>query len=276
VLILLLAPESRKLWSESHGIGISAPQGWKILHRDRGETSIVIEGPQLGQGVPHVELRRVASADGGDLATVTTKLVEGVTKRPGWRVTARVRKRIGPWPAERIGLAFTTEGGLKGRARFTVALIGAHYFVLEMSGAANGFPAGAFDRMEQSLETRWSKRELTGLGRIEVPAAWTVTGEGAKLEVVAPALGGVHCSMRISPAPEGPPRVDGTRPGPKLKLLGKSRETLETKEPVEGDVRAVLVRAEGWQVVLFLSDATREDLLPVFQEILARARKAKP
>jgi hypothetical protein len=275
ILLLLLAPASRVQWSETHGVGISVPQGWKVLQRDRGDTSFVIEGPVLGEGIPHVEIHRVAPAGGDDLASVTTKLLEGVTKRPGWTVTARKKKRIGPWPAERVGLAFSKDG-IRGRARFTVALIGAHYFALEMSASAKGFPGGTFDRMEQSLQTRWTKRSVAGLGAVEVPAGWRVEQDGKTLEIVAPAMGKRPCRLRIGPAPRGPPRTEGTKAGPRLRLLGKVRKTLETEKAVLGNVRAVLVRAEGWQAVLFLADTSRDDLLPVFAEILDRVRNRDP
>jgi hypothetical protein len=271
-LLVLLAATSRVQWSETHGIGISVPQGWKVLQRDRGARSFVIEGPVLGEGIPHVEIHRVTAADAGDLATVTSKLLDAVTKRPGWTITARKRKRIGPWPAERVGLAFTKDG-IRGRARFTVAWIGSHYFALEMSASAKGFPGGTFDRMEQSLQTRWTKRTVPALGSVEVPAGWTVERDGTSLEIVAPGIGATPARLRIGPAPEAPPRTDGTKAGPKLRMLGKKRTTLETKEPIREDVRAVLIRAEGWQAVLFLADTSREEVLPVFAEILDRVRK---
>ena len=274
ILLLLVAPASRVEWSESHEIGILLPQGWKIVQRDRGHTSFVIEGPVLGDGIPHAELHRVAASEGADLTATTTKLLESVGKRPGWSVTTRKRKRIGPWPAERVGLTFTKDG-IRGRARFTVAWMGAHYFALEMSASARMFPGGTFDRMEQSLQTRWSTRTVPALGTVEVPAGWKVERDGTTLGIVAPAMGATPAKLRIGPAPEAPPRTDGTKAGPKLKLLGKTRETLETREPIRGDVRAVLIRAAGWQGVLFLADTTREDLLPVFAEILARVRTLK-
>ena len=274
-LVILLAATTRVQWSETHEIGISVPQGWKVLQRDRGDTSFVIEGPVLGAGIPHVEIHRVASADAGDLAAVTTKLLEGLAKRPGWTMTARKKKRIGPWPAERVGLSFTKDG-IRGRARFTVAWIGSHYFALEMSASAKGFPGGTFDRMEQSLQTRWRKWTVAALGSVEVPAGWTVERDGTALEIAAPGIGATPARLRIGPAPEAPPRTDGTKAGPKLKMLGKTRATLETKEPVTDDVRAVLVRAEGWQAVLFLADTSRNDVLPVMAEILDRVRKKDP
>ena len=264
-LILLLGPDTSRRWSKSHAIGVWIPKEWKILSRDEGIKAFVVDGPQLGPGKPRMVLTTAGGTAASTLTEIADRLAAQVAKRPGWQVVARVPKRIGPWPCIRIGIRFL-ENGAKGRARFTVVSMGDRYYVLELSAASSHFPGATFDRIERSLAVRWRKMKI-GEAEVEVPAGWFAeVQEGLLVEAPAPA----RCVMFVAKRP----RIeDEGKPGPKVTLLGKRRESTKQERRI-GDmtVRRLIVNAEGWNADVMMPVSLWEDYFPVMEEILKRLR----
>jgi len=267
LLVLLLAPADGLIWSKAHGICVRIPDTWKITDRDREQRAFVVEGPQLGPGVPHLVVWN-AGEGAGTLAAKTDGIVADLEKRPGWRVTARVPKRVGPWPAVRLGVRFVDEGR-KGQARVTVLRLGDRFVVLEMSAAASHFPAAIYDRIEASLDVKWSEQTLPGGLRTEVPAGWAARVEAGRLTVQAPLATERPCVLFLAraDAPEAPGDA-----GPKVRFLGQARATVqEEREVGELRVRMVRLQVEGWSAVVMMPVDAWDEAFPVMEEILARA-----
>jgi hypothetical protein len=257
-LVLLLAPAAPKQWSKEHGVGVWIPKQWRIVARDQGDRAFVVEGPKLGPGVPRAVLWNAGPAALDQVAKAVAAKVE---RRSGWKIVTRARKRIGPFPCVRLGIRFV-EDGAKGRARITVALLGHRAYVLELSAAAAHFPGATFDRIEQSLEVRWTEHKLGAL-TVKAPAGWERDGT----RLVLPPAGMI--GFENEPELRAPP---GTKPGPKVTFLGKRRETV-VAEKGEGDERArlLLVHADGWTAAVILPVMLWDDLLPVVEAILETA-----
>jgi hypothetical protein len=196
------------------------------------------------------------------LDQVAKAVAAKIGRRPGWTIVTQVRKRIGPFPCVRMGIRFSVADGARGRARVTVALLGRNAFVLELSAAAAHFPGATFDRIEQSLEVRWSEHELGGL-TVKAPAGWA--RDGARLVLPPGGMVGFEKEPELR-APEK------TKPGPKLSFLGQRRETV-VAEKGEGEERArlLLVHADGWTAAIILPVALWDDLFPVTEAILKTA-----
>lgn len=273
--LLLLAPGEKAHWSEAHGVGVTLPGTWKIVARDEGDRAFVVDGPQLGPAVPRAVLWAAGDAAPGTLDEKAEALAEQVAKRKGWTVTAKVRKRIGPYPCVRIGMTFQEPGKAKGRARFTVALLGGRYYVLELSAAASHFPAQTFDRIEQSLDVKWGEAVWEGLS-LSAPAGWTATQGGRGGAIEGPRRGEAPTLVlfKREDAAQGPP-PETARPGPALRFLGEARETLVDEREIGGEpVRMLLFNAGGWTVVVRMPAAAWDDLFPVAEEIVRRAKLA--
>jgi len=271
LLVLLLAPGEGMEWSEAHGIGIRIPEQWTIKERDREQRAFIVEGPQLGPGIPHLVVWN-AGEGAGTLAGKADAIVADLEKRAGWRVTARVKKRVGPWPAVRLGVRFLDDGR-KGQARVTVVRLGDRYVVLEMSAAASHFPAATYDRIESSLDVKWTAQALPGGLRTEVPAGWTAHVEEGRLTVRAPFPAGPACVLFLEPAGKEAPG----EAGPKVRFLGQARATVQEEREVEGArVRMVRFAAEGWSAVVMMPVDRWEETFPVMEEILGRASRPPP
>lgn len=274
--LLLLAPGEKTHWSEAHGVGITLPGTWKILARDDGDRAFVVDGPQLGPAVPRAVLWRAGDASAGTLDAKADALAAQVAKREGWTLTAKVRKRIGPFPCVRIALAFQEPGKAKGRARFTVALLGGSYYVLELSAAASHFPAKTFDRIEQSLQVKWEDARWESGLILSAPAAWKTTpgGDGGAIEGPRRGAQPTLVLLRKEDAVQGPP-PETARPGPPLRFLGEARESLVDEREIEGEgQRMLLFHAEGWTVAVRMPVAAWDDFFPMAEEIVRRARLA--
>lgn len=280
--LLLLAPASGKQWSKQHSVGMVVPSGWEILERDKDRRAFVIDGPTLGPGRPRVVLWHVGRVDAplGDMADVFARKN---LQRPGWRQTTKKRVRIGAFPAWRFGYAFTEKGNGKGRARVTVALLGARVFVLEMSAALSYFPSSVYDRMEQSLEVPHVERRLGGEERalvLRVPDGWSLAVEGEDAwRVEGPSCGVGRVVLFLSRGTDEGPALAG--PGPAVTFLEKKRATDTAERDLEDDlrIRMLRVRAEGWTAVAMMPLPLWEDLFPVVEQMLAGAkadRKAPP
>lgn len=258
LLVLLLAPAAPKEWSARHGVGIWIPKQWKVVARDQGDRAFVFEGPKLGPGVPRAVLWNAGPAVLSQVAKAVARKIE---RRPGWTIVARAKKRIGPFPCVRLGIRFV-EDGAKGRARVTVALLGHRAYVLELSAAAAHFPGATFDRIEQSLEVRWSEHEVGALS-VKSPAGWARDGE----RLVLPPAGMI--GFEREPELRAPP---GAKPGPRVTFLGGRRTTL-VAEKGQGEERArlLLVHADGWTAAVILPVALWDDLFPVVEAILKTA-----
>ena len=263
LLVLLLAPATPKQWSSKHGVGVWIPKQWQIVARDQGDRAFVVKGPKLGPGVPRAVLWNAGPAALDQVAKAVAAKVE---RRPGWRIITQVRKRIGPFPCVRMGIRFSVADGAKGRARVTVALLGHRAYVLELSAAAAHFPGATFDRIEQSLEVRWSEHKLGAL-TIKAPAGWARDGE----RLVLPPAGMI--GFEKEPELRATPK---TKPGPIVSFLGQRRETV-VAERGRGEERArlLLVHADGWTAAVILPVALWDDLFPVAQAILKTTRVPK-
>jgi hypothetical protein len=258
LMVLLLAPAPPKQWSSKHEVGVWIPKQWKIVARDQGDRAFVVEGPKLGPGVPRAVLWNAGPADLDQVAKAVAAKVE---RRPGWKIVTRARKRIGPFPCVRMGIRFL-EDGAKGRARVTVALLGHRAYVLELSAAAAHFPGATFDRIEQSLEVRWSEHELGALS-VKAPAGWE--RDGARLVLPPGGMVGFEKEPELRKPPE-------SKPGPRVTFLGGRRETV-VAEKGKGKERArlLLVHAGGWTAAVILPVALWDDLFPVAEAILKTA-----
>ncbi|MHC4548451.1 MAG: hypothetical protein ACYTEZ_06705 [Planctomycetota bacterium] len=274
--LVLLAPGVDRQWSAKHGVGMWVPQQWKVVARDQGDRALVVEGPKLGPGVPRAVLWDGGSADRVSLDAFAGKVVAEVAKRPGWQIVVQARKRIGPFPCVRVGIRFA-QGEARGRARFTVALLGGGFYVLELSAAASHFPGTTFDRIEQSLAVRWSEIELERGLVVEVPAGWQSQKDGGALRLTGPRLGGARYPMVIvEHQPAGLTRPPTARPGPAIEFLGAKREAVQDERKLEGHkARLVLVHAHGWTGAVMLPLELWDDLFPVAEAILAGARVPK-
>lgn len=272
LVLCLHAPETRRQWSKGYGVGMWIPETWKVVERDAGKRIFVIDGPRLGAGIPRAVLTFAGGAAGTTLESVAARFEKQVGQRPGWKVMARVRKRIGPFPCVRIGLVLQLKSGAKGRARFTVALLGDRYFVLELSAAASHFPGSTFDQIEKSLTVRWADHDLPGGMTATVPAGWAARVEGARLIVAGPVLRATVVLVRE----EDPQRPPDAKPGSKLRFLGKRRDTLTARKGKGADAeRMVWVHADGWTGVAILPASSWEDLFPTAEAILAGLKKKK-
>ena len=267
-LLLLLAPADKQ-WSKKHGVGVWIPKEWTVVARDQGDRALVFEGPKLGPSVPHAVLW---NAGVGDLEQVAQAVAKKIAARSGWQIVARVRKRIGPFPCVRIGIRFV-EDGAKGRARVTVALLGATCYVLELSAAASHFPGRTFDRIEQSLEVPWKEQKLPGGLTFKAPAGWRAVREANAMQMVGPHLALVIL-QRDRDGLDPPPAA---KPGPKISFLGRRRATLREEREFSGEkVRLLLVHADGWTGAVRMPVSAWEDLFPVAEAILKTARVKEP
>jgi len=270
LLALLLAPAGKKQWSEAFKVGLSIPSTWTIVARDTKDSAFVIDGPELGAATPRAVLKYGGGAGETSLDAFAKQLVEAVGKRDGWRIVASTRKRIGPYPCVRVGIAFVEDGNKKGRARFTVALLGGRFFVLELSAAASHFPGKQFDRIEASLEVPWNEHRLQGLVW-KVPEGWNADA-GA---IDAPPMGFGRCVLLVrrgAPPPKVPP--DSVE-GPKMMFLGKKRPTQQAPDIrlEDGVARLVQLRVRDWSVAVMMPVAVWDDLFPMMEAVLASAKK---
>lgn len=274
--LLLFAPGEKLHWSEAHGVGLMLPGTWKIVAHDDGDRAFVVDGPQLGPGVPRAVLWSAGAADRASLEETAVKLAEQIQRR-GWTVTTKVRKSIGPFPCVRMAIAFQEPGKAKGRARFTVALLGDRYFVLELSAAASHFPASVFDRMEQSLQVKWSATNFEGGLRFEVPPGWKVTG-GAEGGVVEGPRRGQQPTLifwkREDALARPPPEA---KPADAMRFLGKRHKTLVAERELRGEFVRMLAFHDGtWTIVVRMPRAAWDDLFPIAAAIVERAKLAAP
>lgn len=268
LLLLVLAAPTGQQWSEKRGVGLFVPQTWKILKRDEGDKVFVFEGPKLGPGIPHAELRYIGPAPGMPLADLAKTLRKKVEARPGWEVVSQTEKDIDGFPAVRFGVRFRTgEGdGARGRARFTVVRLDGHFYVLELSASNRNFPGATFDRIEQSLKIKWRKHTLPGGLTIEAPASWERLANGLK-------SGAVELRFQAGVAGlDGPPEA---KPGPKMVFLGKARASLQA----ENDERGLAMRAthgERWLAFAIGPLPGWKDEVAIVARVLKTARLPKP
>jgi hypothetical protein len=263
LVLLLAAPPAKKHWAKV-GVGIRVPSTWEVVE-DKGD-AFVVKGPRLGKGHPRLALQRAGPAN-VDLDAVAKKLVAEVTKRPSWAVTAKSAKRVGSWPALRVGFRFE-EGGTPGRARATIVMLGADYYVLEMSAPASHFPGSVFDRIEQSLEVKWDTHDVAGLA-VAAPAAWQAKKEEASVRLLGPR----GLQLAVERAPARP--TEGLRSGPKVEFLGAKRGTFIIEREREGDgaQQRMLIMQEGtWAAVAIMPIAAWDDVFPLVEAVLARAK----
>lgn len=264
--LVLAAPPAKKHWTKS-GVGIWFPPTWEVL--DGKGAALVVKGPQLGKGYPRLALQRAGPADVG-LDEAAKKIIAEVTKRPSWAITAKSAKRVGIWPALRIGFRFE-EGGTPGRARATIVLLDRDYYVLEMSAPAPHFPGSVFDRIEQSLEVKWKAHEVAGLA-VRAPAAWKAKKEKTALRLMGPR----GLQLVVERAPARPTK--GLKPGPKVEFLGTKRETFVIEREREGDrqqQRMLILQEGAWTAVAIMPIPAWDDVFPLVEAVLARAKPAE-
>jgi len=274
--LLLLAPLGGKQWSKAHSVGIWIPSSWKIVKRDQGSEAFLVHGPRLGAGVPRLVLTRVADARTRTLGQVAADLERRVAKLPGWTRTVTVRKRIGAFPAVRVGWRFK-EDDLRGRARFTVVLLGNVYFVLELSAAAAHFPGATFDRIEASLEVPWTKRTLAGGLTLETPAGWPFEPDRKGGTIRGPRMGLMPAMVGLAREQGAPAAPPGSKPGPKVSFLGTKRVSHDVERKMHGHpMRLRQVQAGDWSAAIILPVDSWDDLYPIAEKILTTAKLPEP
>jgi len=270
--LLLLAPQGAKQWSKAHCVGVWIPPAWKIVERDQGPEAFLVIGPLLGAGIPRMVLTRVGDAQARSLGRVAAELERKVAGRPGWTKTASVRKRIGSFPAVRVGWRFK-QGESGGRARFTVAMLGDAYFVLELSAAASHFPGATFDRIEASLEVHWTKRRLLGGLTVETPAGWSFERDSKGGTIRGPRMGLMPAMVGLAREQGAPVVPPGAKPGPKLSFLGGMGESHDVERKLNGHkMRLRQIHVGNWTAAIILPVDAWDDLYPVTERILRSAK----
>jgi hypothetical protein len=269
LLLLLLGAPTGRQWSEVHRVGLVLPATWKVVERDKENRAFVIEGPKLGPGTP-----RVVVWDGGPAGIAldkrATQMADLLKKRPGWKLVARQRKQVGPYPVVRFGLEFGPEER-RARARFSVLLMGDRFYLLEMSAAASHFPGKTFDKLEASLDRLWPERKVGAL-KLCGPDGWTFKPDGARCSFTGPSV-----VVRLGPGEIGPDGVPGAKAGPRLKFLGKTCPTHVAEREIDGEkIRWLHVAVSGHRAAVSAPVALWDDIFPQAEAILARAGRIQP
>lgn len=273
--LVLLAPAPKKHWSKAHFVALWAPNTWTVAE-GKGHKAFEIIGPKLGRGTPHVVLHNAGLADKLTLERKTKELVDVMRNRPGWRVVAQKRKTLGPYAAYRVGFDFNQEGR-KGRARFTVLLMGGSFYVLEMNASAAHFPGPTFDAIEKSLEVPWSDHKLTVGITLQVPRGWTFNKEGRGATMHGPLCGMGPPVVRLRPGRIPAEQLKDAKSGPKVAFLGGSRATQLVEREVDGlQVRMLHVHHDGLTALAIIPVAVWEDMLPTVAAILASVKRPEP
>ena len=273
ISLLLLAPEDGREWSAKHAVGLRIPASWTVVAKDDGERVFVVEGPRLGPGVPRVVLWNGGPASDKGIEAFTDELVARIRARPGWTVSTRTRRVVGSAPTIRIAVGFTEEDA-RGRGRFTVALLGGSFYVLEMSAAASHFPAAAFDRLEGSLAVA-TREERFGDLVVAAPAGW----ERQDDRLIGPALGVGPAVLRLWRDEGGLRGPDGAAAGPEVEFLGARRRTLLANREKGEDrpaLRMRLVHGDWWSAMLLAPSETWYDVEPAALDVLRSARLPAP
>ncbi|MEM8883070.1 MAG: hypothetical protein AAGD14_03285 [Planctomycetota bacterium] len=268
-LLLLLLPGA-KTWSKKHKIGVSLPQRWNLVKTDDGARAFVVEGPQLGDGSPHLVIWSLGSAGERTLKQWAENLDGKLRTRAGWKRTAMVDHTVGPWPAIRMGYGFQEEGKAKGRARVSVVLYGGSIVVFEMSGSARGFPAATFDRVEKSLEAKWETVALPDKAKAHVPPGWQVMPTPKGMRAAGP-----RGALVILQQGNQPPQ--GSKPEGTLLFLGEKRAVqTDTREFKGSAVQLRWVTHAGWEGVIIMPKDAWAEIGPGARAILARFELPPP
>ncbi len=270
-LALLLAPVATKSWSKAHGVGYRLPPSWKVHSVDKAAEVFSAQGPRAGGGFPNAKLQVAGALNTTTLAGLADKLAARVLERTGWSVATRTLKRVGPFPAIRLGIRFQ-DGDAKGRARATVVALDHQFVVLEMSAPAARFPGGMFDRLERSLAVKWHDHKEAAL-RARAPASWRRL-ERAGIALEGPTLGRqawvVHIEASTGPL-EGPP---GAKLGPSVRWLGKARDSLVAERESGGEkARLLVTQADGVRAIVVMPQAAWKHYFPVSAAILASVKR---
>jgi hypothetical protein len=177
-----------------------------------------------------------------------------VGRREGWKRTALVDHEVGPWAAKRLAYSFAEAGKAKGRARVSVILFGGRILVLEMSASARGFPAATFDRIEKSLEVRWTDAKLPGGATARVPAGWHPIPTDAGIRAAGP-----REALVILQRDDGKP-PDGVEEEGAILFLGEKRPVRTVTREMKGTkIQLRWVHHEGWSgVIIMPADAWKE------------------
>ena len=261
--LLLLAP-GNKQWSKAHKLGVSIPKTWTILERDAGARAFVVEGPLLGNGKPRLVVWNMGAAGSRTLKQMAEKFDSSIRKRSGWRRITMTDHTVGPWRAMRLAYSFQEQGKAKGRARVSVVLFGGAVFVLEMSGAARGFPAATFDQIEKSLEAKWTDVALPAGAKASVPPGWEVLPTEDGFRAAGPRDAVVIIQRDDGTAPEG------SKEGGKLEFLGKKRVVRVVTREVRGaSVQMRWLHHEGWTGVVIMPVEAWKEVGPGARAILA-------
>ncbi len=273
--LVLLAPAPKKHWSKAHFVALWAPNTWTVAE-GKGDRAFVIVGPKLGRGTPQAVLWNAGPAAKLTLEQKTKELADAVRKRPGWRVVAQKRKTVGPYAAYRIGIDFNDDGR-KGRARFTVLLMGGSFYVLEMNASAAHFPGATFDAIEKSLEVPWSDHKLTIGVTLQVPRGWTFGTEGRGATMSGPLCGMGPPIVRLGAGRMPAEMLKDAKSGPKVSFLGGSRATQLVEREVDGlKLRMLHIHHDGLTATAIIPIGVWEDMLPTVSAIFASVKPPKP
>lgn len=269
-LLLLLAPGGKE-WSEAHGIGVLLPKSWTVVARDEGAKAFVVEGPVIGDGKPHLVIWNMGEPGRRTLQEFAESFDRQVGKRAGWKRTALVDHEVGPWAAKRLAYGFSEPGKAKGRARISVILFGGRILVLEMSASARGFPAATFDRIEKSLEVRWTDAKLPGGATARIPPGWSTIPTETGIRVAGP-----REALVILQRDDGTP-PEGVKEEGALLFLGEKRPVKSVTREVRGaDVQLRWVHHGGWSGVIILPVDAWKEAGPGARAILASLKLPPP
>jgi len=275
-LLLVFAAPSKKQWSKAHGIGVTFPNSWKILERDKGKRAFVVEGPTLGAGNPRLVIWNGGPLGASTLADIAKGFDQQVSKRPGWTRTAMADHKVGKWKAIRIGYSFQEAGKAKGRARISVILYGGQIYIVEMSAAARGFPAATFDSVERSIEGRHTELKLVESATASAPPGWKAQQTETGMTAVGPHGAIVHLvreGSRDDAENSPPPQF---KPQGKLRFLRARRSAFGgTHQGKDRIMRGAWVRHNGWTAIIIMADSAWDEVVPGAAAILASLKLKK-
>ncbi|MGH7163504.1 MAG: hypothetical protein ACREID_08460 [Planctomycetota bacterium] len=266
VPVLVLGGAIHKEWSEKHGVGMSLPNTWRVVERDRGDLVFDIVGPKLGPSNPRARLLRAGGAAGAPLQEIVKRARHDVEGRDGWLITSQARRSVGAFPCVRMGVRFPG-----GRGRVTVALLGDAYYVLELSSAASHFPAATFDGMESSLGVAWREDKHPDGLVFKLPPGWSAQPHeegGLRIEGPRREAGATFLLLQ---------RDDAGREGDgaQVAFLGEKRKSHVEEREVDGvATRRLQVSGGGWTGQVLMPVEAWDDFYPVAEAILGTARAA--
>jgi hypothetical protein len=262
--LLHLAGGEKIEWSEAHGVALALPPNWVIETRDEKTTVFRIRSPKVG-GAYAIASLLFAGPAGAPLPEMAKRVGAELGKRPLWRVTGENPGSVGPFRCIRIGAAFEKDRR-PGQARVSVLLLSDRYFLLELASPGAHFPASTYERLEESIEVRWSEAKHPSGLLASLPPGWSVASAEADAWGLRGPVEGLLVLLRRAPKEPPPPS------GLELTLLG---ERLKGRIEDRKGVRMVRVSGGDWSAAIAMPEGLWDDHYPLAAAVVARVRMAR-